>query len=83
MLAPLVSVLRWTGATLRSTLGLRPGAQRTLLGIGSAGLFVGIIVGLTTLGLHPLLTLVGGLGLAVLLVVARSWMVVQEHPPAE
>jgi hypothetical protein len=45
-------------------------------------LLVGAITGAAVLGAPPLLTVGGGVGVAVLFVGARSWVVVQEQQAA-
>ena len=49
------------------------------LDIGGAMLLVGVITTTAMLGVPPALTIGGGIGVAILFVVARSWMVVQEQ----
>jgi hypothetical protein len=45
-------------------------------------LLVGAVTLAATLGLPPVVTLGGGIGAAILFVVARSWMAVREQHPA-
>jgi len=77
MLVPLVRLLRWGRKRMRALLG--PSAQADgSSDVGEALLLVGTIT-LAAIVAPPLLTLGGGLGLAVLFVVARSWIVVQDE----
>jgi hypothetical protein len=52
------------------------------LDAGGALLLVGAITVAALVGLPPLLTVGGGIGAAVLFVVARTWVAVQEQDPA-
>lgn len=78
MLMPLVRLLQWS----RWGLGAVAGPGRVSSDLGGALLLVGTITLAAMLGAPPLLTVGGGVGLAVLFVVARSWVVVREQQVA-
>jgi hypothetical protein len=78
MLVPLVRLLRWGRRRVRAIVGPSAQADGTS-DVGEALLLVGTITGAAMMGSPPLLTLGGGIGLAVLFVVARSWIVVQDE----
>lgn len=82
ILAPLVQLLLWTGKRLHGAVGLPRNTQRSSVELGGTALFVGGITAATLLALPPVLTLSGGLVLAVLFVIARSWIVARERPGA-
>ncbi|MFB6231694.1 MAG: hypothetical protein ABEL04_11120 [Salinibacter sp.] len=82
MLIPLVRLLRWGRERLEAITG-QPGAGRDgSLDVGGALLLVGAITLVALVGAPPLLTVGGGIGGAVLFVLARTWIVVQERQAA-
>lgn len=78
LLLPLVRLLQWS----RRGLGTVAGPRCVSPDLGGALLLVGAITLAAVLGAPPLLTVGGGVGLAVLFVVARSWVVVREQQVA-
>ena len=79
---PIVHLLRWGRAGLSAVAGHPSGSRGGSLDIGGAVLLVGAVTLAATLGLPPVVTLGGGIGAAILFVVARSWMAVREQHPA-
>mgnify|MGYP006423797851 CR=1 FL=1 len=82
MLLPLVRLLQWARRGLGAVTGRPLGECDGGLDIGGAVLLVGAITLAAGMGMPPLLTLGGGIGLAVLFVVARSCIVVRDAPIA-
>lgn len=79
---PLARLLRWGRERLKAITG-QPGAGRDgSLDVGGALLLVGTITLAATLGVPPVVTLGGGIGVAILFVVVRSWVMVQEQQTA-
>jgi len=78
MLMPLVRLLRWGRTGMRALAGRSARASGSS-DVGGALVLVGAVTLAAVVGAPPLLTLGGGIGLAVLFVVARSWMVVQDE----
>lgn len=78
-LMPAVRLLQWARTGLGGAIGLPADTYRASLELGAAIGLVGAITAVAAVGVPPLLTLGGGLGLAVLFVVARSWVVVRER----
>ncbi len=78
---PLVHLLRWGRNGVQAIVG-RPARGRGSADVGGALVLVGTITLAAVVGAPPLLTLGGGVGLAVLFVVARSWIVVQDEQVA-
>jgi len=76
---PIVRLLRWGREGLGAVAGRPSGGRDGSLDIGGAMLLVGAVTLAATLGLPPVVILGGGIGAAILFVVARSWMVVQER----
>jgi hypothetical protein len=76
ILIPIVSLLQWGREGLGAVVGRPLGGRDGSLDIGGAVLLVGAITLAATLGLPPVATLGGGIGVAILFVVARSWIVV-------
>ncbi|PSQ71982.1 MAG: hypothetical protein BRD31_02180 [Bacteroidetes bacterium QH_2_64_26] len=81
ILLPMVRLLQWSHESLESVPG-PSGRRQGALDAGGALLLVGAIAVAAMVGLPPLLTIGGGIGVAVLFVVARTWVAVQEHDPA-
>ncbi|PSQ90396.1 MAG: hypothetical protein BRD43_02130 [Bacteroidetes bacterium QS_4_64_154] len=82
MLMPLARLLRWGRERLKAITG-QPGTGRDgSLDVGGALLLVGTITLAATLGVPLVVTLGGGIGMAILFVVVRSWVVVQEQQTA-
>ncbi|MEF8865890.1 MAG: hypothetical protein V5A20_09025 [Salinibacter sp.] len=77
LLMPLVFLLRWGRAGTKALVG-RSAGRHGSSDVGGALVLVGGITLAAGGGAPPLLTLGGGLGLAVLFVAARSWVVVQD-----
>ena len=77
----MVRLLRWSHESLEGVPGLS-GRRHGSLDAGGALLLVGAITMAAVVGLPPLLAIGGGIGVAVLFVVARTWVVVQGHDPA-
>ena len=77
LLMPLVSLLRWGRAGTKALVG-QSARRHGSSDVGGALVLVGAITLAAGVGAPPLLTLGGGLGLAVLFVAARSWLVVQD-----
>jgi len=82
ILVPIVRLLRWGRDGLGAVAGRPSGGHDGSLDIGGAVLLVGAVTLVATLGLPPVVTLGGGIGAAILFVVARSWMTVWEQHPA-
>jgi hypothetical protein len=82
MLMPLAHLLRWGRERLKAVTGHLGTGHDGSLDVGGALLLVGGITLVATLGVPPAATLGGGIGMAILFVVARSWVVVQEQHPA-
>lgn len=82
ILLPIVRLLRWGREGLGAVAGRPSGGRDGSLDIGGAVLLVGTITLAATLGLPPVVILGGGIGAAILFVVARSWMAVREQHPA-
>ncbi len=82
LLRPLVSLMRGVRRRLRALFGRAPGPRHGPCDVCGALLLVGAITGAAVLGAPPLLTVGGGVGVAVLFVGARSWVVVQEQQAA-
>lgn len=81
MLVPIVRLIRWGRQSLGRLAGGAVGHHGSS-DLGGALFLVGVITLTAGLGAPPLLTVGGGLGLAVLFVVARSCVVAQESPVA-
>lgn len=81
MLMPLVHLLEWGRDGVHRVVG-RPARRHGAADVGGALLLVGTITLAGVAGAPPLVTLGGGVGLAVLFVVARSWMVVRDEKAA-
>jgi hypothetical protein len=81
ILLPMVRLLQWSHECLEVATG-RSGTRHGLLDAGDALLLVGAITMAALIGLPPLLTVGGGIGVAVLFVVARTWLAVQEQSSA-
>jgi hypothetical protein len=81
ILLPMVRLLQWSHESLEGVPG-SSGRRQGALDAGGALLLVGAIAVAAMVGLPPLLTIGGGIGGAVLFVVARTWVAVQEHDPA-
>ena len=81
ILLPMVRLLQWSHESLEGVPGLS-GRRHGSLDAGGALLLVGAITMAAVVGLPPLLTIGGGIGGAVLFVLARSWVAVQEQDPA-
>ena len=77
----MVRLLQWSHESLEGVPG-PSGRRQGALDAGGALLLVGAIAVAAMVGLPPLLTIGGGIGVAVLFVVARTWVAVQEHDPA-
>jgi len=75
------NLLRWGRHGVQAVVGRRAGGHGSA-DVGGALFLVGTITLAAVVGLPPLLTLGGGVGLAVLFVVARSWIVVQDEQVA-
>lgn len=82
MLIPVVHLLRWSRERVGAVAGQPTAGQRGSLDLGGALFLVATITLTAVLGLPPRLTVGGGIGLAVLFVVARSWVVVTEQQAA-
>ncbi|MFB6280336.1 MAG: hypothetical protein ABEK75_12590 [Salinibacter sp.] len=80
-LLPMVRLLQWGHESLEAVIG-PSGRRHGSLDAGGAFLLVGAISMAAMIGLPPLLTVGGGIGVAVLFVVARTWLAVQERDPA-
>lgn len=77
----MVRLLQWGHEFLESVIG-QSGRRHGSLDAGGAFLLVGAITGTAMVGVPPLLTVGGGLGGAILFVVARTWIAVRERNPA-
>ena len=82
MLMPLARLLRWGRERLKAITGQLGTGRDGSLDVGGALLLVGTITLAATLGVPLVVTLGGGIGMAILFVVARSWVVVQEQQTA-
>jgi uncharacterized membrane protein len=78
LLRPMVRLLQWSRTSLEGATG-QPGWSHGSLDVGGALLLVGAITAAALVGAPPLLTVGGGIGIAVLFVVARTWLAVQER----
>lgn len=67
------------GDRLGAVVGLSAHLGRASTEIGGAVLLGGGVATMVGLGLHPLLAVGAGIGLAVLFVVMHSWIVVREQ----
>lgn len=81
ILLPMVRLLQWSHESLGAVTG-QSGRRRGSLDAGGAFLLIGAIAVAALVGLPLLLTIGGGIGGAVLFVVARTWVAVQEQDPA-
>lgn len=77
----MVRLLQWSHESLEAVAGPF-GRRHGSIDAGGAFLLVGAITTAAVIGLPPLLTVGGGIGAAVLFVVARTWVAVQEQAPA-
>jgi len=82
ILVPVVRLLQWVRTRLGTLPGLSGTGRHGSSDIGAAMLVVGAITTAAVIGLPPLLTMGGGIGMAILFVVARSWIVVQDQQAA-
>jgi len=81
MLMPVVHLLRWERERIGAVVGWSGAARRGALDLGGVFLLMGAVTTASALEVHPFFTLSGGLGLAVLVVAARSWVSAQERRP--
>lgn len=79
MLMPIVRLVRWSRTGLEEVVGAPFSEQREPSDLVGALAVVGAITLAAMVGAPPLLTVGGGMALAVLFVVARSWVVAQEQ----
>lgn len=77
----MVHLLRWGRESLEA-MTEQAGTRHGSLDAGGALLLVGAITMAAVIGLPPLVTVGGGTGVAILFVLARSWVAVQEQDPA-
>jgi hypothetical protein len=82
MLMPLARLLRWARERLKAITGQLGTGRDGSLDVGGALLLVGTVTLAATLGVPLVVTLGGGIGMAILFVVVRSWVVVQEQQTA-
>lgn len=82
MLMPIVRLIRWSRTGLGEVVGAPFSAQEGPSDLGGALVVLGMITLTAVVGAPPLLTVGGGMALAVLFVVARSWVVAQEQRAA-
>ena len=80
ILLPMVRLLQWSHESLGDVTG-QSGRQRGSLDAGGVFLLIGAIAVAAMVGLPLPLTIGGGIGGAVLFVMARSWVAVQEQDP--
>ena len=74
-----VRLLQWGRERLKTVTGQLGAGRDGTLDVGGALVLVGAITLAALVGTPPVATLVGGIAVAILFVVARSWMVVQEQ----
>lgn len=77
----MVRLLQWSRASLEGVSGQSRWSHGSL-DAGGAFLLVGAITMAALVGVPLLLTVGGGIGIAVLFVVARTWLTVQERSHA-